>query len=180
MRSRFSRRRSFSRRHRWQWVRETINNAAPNASLDSIDLMANFKTHAGITINFPEMTIWRIKLKLSITITITGGTTTSNDGVLVTAFVDGMTQVPLSQLLNSQDEADLVYDFLYTYKVIGQGFLIDSFAAGAVPLYGEYDIKAHRKFRSIDDTLFLQFAASGNAVITNYSLSYAILTKIGR
>lgn len=180
MRTRFTRRRSFARRRHWIWVRDTHNNAAPGASPVLLDMLADFKTHAGITINFPEFRIWRIKLKVSISVTITGGTTTSNDGVLLTCFVDGMTQVPLNQLTNSQDEADLVYDFLYTYKVIGQGFTQNSFTVANVPLYAEYDIKAHRKLRSIDDTLFIQLAASGNAVIHDYSMSYAILTFDGR
>lgn len=180
MRTRSFRRRSFSRRRHWIWVRNTHNNSSPGPSPVLLDLLADFKTHAGITINFPEFRIWRLRLKVSITVTITGGTTASNDGVLITTFIDGMTQVPLNQLTNSQDEADMVYDFLYTYKVIGQGFTVNSFAVTAVPLYGEYDIKAHRKLKSIDDTCFLQMAASGNAVITGYSVSYAMLCFDGR
>lgn len=180
MRTRFARRRSFARRRHWIWIRDTVNNAAPGASPVLLDMLSVFKTHAGITINLPEFRIWRIRLKVSISVTITGGTTTSNDGVLLTVFVDGMNQTPLNQLTNSQDEAHMVYDFLYTYATISQGFLTDSFAAGAVPLYKEYDIKAHRRLRSIDDTLFIQIAASGNAVIHDYSYSYSILCFDGR
>lgn len=169
-------RRSVRRRNRWKWIRNTVNNAAPSGSLNSIDLLSNFKTHAGITIVLPELVIWRIRLRLAITVTITGGVTSSNDGVLVTSFVDGANQAILSQLLNSDDEQDLVYAFLYTYKTIAASD--DNVTTTAVSLYEEFDIKAHRKLKSIDDTLFLQLAASGNAVITNYSYSTSILCKL--
>lgn len=166
------------RRHKWQWIRQTFNNAAPSASINSIDLLSNFKTHAGISINLPEMTIWRLRIKISIDVGITGGTTTSNDGVLVTAFVDSSNQVVVSQLLDPMDQHDQLYDMLYTFKTISSSdnALVTNFVA----LYGEYDIKVHRKFNSLDDTQWLQLAASGNATIQNYSISMLMLTKVGR
>lgn len=176
---RFFRRSSRARnRHRWQWIRQTVNNASPNATLNSIDLLNNFKTHAGITINLPDMVIWRLRLKVSITIGITGGTVGANDGILVTSFVDSVNQVVVNQLTDAMDQHDLVYDMLYAYETIAKTTNVRG--TGTVVLYMEYDLKSHRRFQSIDDTLWLQLAASGNATISEYSFSTAILTKISR
>lgn len=177
MARRFIRRSRVRSRHRWQWIRETVNNASPNATLNLIDVLTNWRTHAGITINLPEITIWRIKLRISIIVSA-AGVVAANDGVLVTTFVDGMSQVALNQLTNGYDEPDLIYSFFYvTQYAMASG---NTGAAGTIPLYAEYDIKSHRKLRAIDDTLFLQLAASGQTQITGYSYSAAILCKIGR
>lgn len=164
------------RRHKWQWIRQSANNASPNASLNSIDLLQIFRSHAGITINLPEMTLWRIRLKIAITITVTTAAT-SNDGVLVTSFVDSMNQAVVNQLTDPMDQHDLVYDFLAAYETLMQ---TNNNAVTKVILYKEFDLKSHRRFNNIDDTLWLQLASSGTAVITDYSYSTAILTKIGR
>lgn len=139
--------------------------------------MANYKSHLGINVNLPEITIWRIRLKLSVFISVTTAVA-PNDGVLATVFVDGQNQTVLNQLSNSFDERDLLYDMLYATETLK--YSTDSAAANLFPvLYKEYDIKAHRSLRSVDDTLFLQLASSGTAHITGYSLSMATLIKVG-
>jgi len=161
----------------WQWIRETVNNAAPNASLNNIDLMDNFKTHAGITINLPEIVIWRIKLQISIKVTVTSPAA-PNDGVLATVFVDGTNQVLLNQVSNAMDEKDMIYDFLFSYETIAHSD--NAIATTTVALYRNMDIRVHRKLSTIDSTLWLQLASSGTAVISLYSYSAAILTRLGR
>lgn len=164
------------RRPKWRWIRQTFNNAAPSGTLNSIDLLSNFKTHAGISINLPDITIWRLRIRISIDVSITGGTTTSNDGVLVTAFVDSSNQVVVSQLLDPMDQHDMVYDMLYTFETIAR--TDNNLTTNFVALFREYDLKSRRVLQNIDDTLFIQLAASGNAVIANYSISMALLTKM--
>lgn len=172
--------RSFRRRGRrtkWLWIRQTVNNAVPSATLNTIDLMFNYRSHLGIQINLPDITIWRIRLKISIIIT-GAATVASNDGVLVTVFKDGLNQTVLSQLLNAYDEQDLIYEMLYVTETAKSS--TDSTAAGTYVLFKELDIKTHRALRSVDDTLFLQLASSGQTNIVNYSYSMACLAKQGR
>ena len=173
-RRRYNRRFSGPRR-RWQWIRSSENNASPNASLNNIDLMSTWRSHSGISINLPEFVIWRIRLKLSITITVTTSVA-ANDGVLVTAFVDGSNQTATNQLSQPYDQKDLIFDMLYATETVKQS--TDSLATTTVTLYREYDIKSHRKLPALDDTLKLQLASSGTAVITGYSFTQSTLVRM--
>jgi hypothetical protein len=161
----------------WQWIRETVNNATPNGSINNVDLLDNFKTHAGITINLPEIVIWRIRLQISIKVTVTNPTV-PNDGVLMTVFVDGTNQTLLNQVSNAMDERDMIYDFLSTYEIVSR--TDNTIATATAALYRNMDIRVHRKLPSIDSTLFLQLASSGTAVINLFSYSAAILCRLGR
>lgn len=173
-------RRTFHRRfhrpkHKFQWIRSTENNASPSATLNTIDLLTNWRSQLGITINLPDITIWRVRIKISI---IVGGlaTVASNDGVLATMFVDGIHETVLSQLLRPYDQKDMIYDMCYATETLK--FSTDNLSPTNICIWREYDIKARRRLRSIDDTLFLQLAASNNATITNYSFSQATLLSI--
>lgn len=169
-------RRRFRRKHHWQWIRNTSNNASPNSTLDNVDLLSNFRTQLGISVNLPEITIWRIHLKISIVITV-NNPLISADGVLLTVFVDGQNQTLLNQSTNPYDQRDLMYDYLYASQTVQQSS--GNLGTQNYVLYKEYDIKSHRKLVSLDDTLFLQLAASGNASIDSYSWSQSVLLKIG-
>jgi hypothetical protein len=161
----------------WQWIRETVNNATPNGAINNVDLLSGFKAHAGITINLPEIVIWRIRLQISIKVTVTNPTV-PNDGVLATVFVDGTNQTLLNQVSNAMDEKDMIYDFLYVYETVANTDNVIATATAA--LYRNMDIRVHRKLSAIDSTLFLQLASSGTAVINLYSYSSAILVRLGR
>lgn len=170
-------RRRWRRRGRFEWLRDTINNASPNATLNTIDLMANYKSHLGISVNLPEISIWRLRLKISITIS-QAAALAANDGVLVTVFTDGQNQTLLNQLTNGYDERDMLYNMMYSSE-----YAFNTAVTGAsseLILYKEFDIKTHRSLRSVDDTLFLQLAASGQTQITGYSVSVVNLIKVGR
>lgn len=176
----YRRRRYYSRRvarkPKWLWVRSAENNASPNSTLNNLDLLSTFRTHAGISVNLPEFVVWRIRLKISITITVTTSVA-ANDGVLLTAFVDSYDQTAANQLSNSYDQKYLVYDMLYATETVKQS--TDSLATTTVTLYKEYDIKSHRKLAALDDTLKVQLASSGTAVITGYSFQQSTLLKVG-
>lgn len=173
------RRRSFRgvgrRRRRWSWMRSAENNAAPNATLNNIDLMSTWRTHSGISVNLPEIRVWRIKLKISITITVTTAVA-ANDGVLVSCFVDGFNQTAGNQLTSAYDQKHMLYDMLYATETVKQS--TDNLATTTVTLFKEYDIKAHRRLGSLDDTLKLQLASSGTAVITGYSFQQSTLLML--
>lgn len=176
--ARYFRRRSSimpRRKRKWIWIRESVNDPAPaSGTLSTTDLLSTFRTHGGITINLPELTIWRIKLRISITISL-AATVNENDGVLATVFVDSLNQTMLNQLTNPFDEKDMIYSMMYATKTLSQSTGNSTGAQTNVCLYEEYDIKARRRLRAIDDTLWLQFASSGQASVTGWSYSAAIL-----
>ncbi len=162
------------RKPRWQWVRENVNNASPNATLNTIDLLSNWRTHAGITVNLPEITIWRIHLKISVTISIAAAVA-ANDAILNTVFVDGMNATILNQSTNTYDQPDMLFDHMYlTEYTMLTG---NTGMAGEIGLYKTYDIKSHRKLQSVDDTLYLQLATTGQPMITAYSYAASILQR---
>jgi len=162
------------RKPRWQWVRENVNNASPNATLNTIDLLSNWRTHAGITVNLPEITIWRIHLKISVTISIAAAVA-ANDAILNTVFVDGMNATILNQTTNTYDQPDLLFEHMYlTEYTMLTG---NTGMAGEIGLYKTYDIRSHRKLQSIDDTLYLQLATTGQPQITAYSYAASILQR---
>ena len=163
-------------RGRHIWIRETTNLAAPNAVFNNIDLMQAWRLHqGGITINLPEITILRVKLRLSIRVTIAAAMN-ANDGILSTLFVDGISQVALNQFAQPFDQRDMRYeqDFLSHVPAEGGGN-----AAGTYFVERDFDIKARRKLQSVDDTLWLQCSATGQSVIQQLSYSHATLVRLG-
>lgn len=175
MRTTFRRRfASTRRRARWLWIRGATAVPSPNATLNNSDPLAGYRTNAGITINLPEFTIWRIKIRVSINITIAAAAG-ANDGILFTAFTDSMSQTPVNQLANSWDQRHLMYTNMYLSKYISS--TNESGAAGTYYMYEEFDLKSHRKMHQLNDTLFLQFASTGQAVQTDISYTYSILCR---
>jgi len=162
------------RRNRWQWLRQSYQPTV-NATLMNVDMMGGYRTAAGITITLPEITIWRVRLRISIKVTLAAALAAA-DGVLLTVFTDGQSQTPLTQISNPLDERDMIYRLLYCSEAVMTGSA--NGAAGTFIMYTEMDIKAHRRLQQAQDTLWLQLASSGQAQITDVSVSQAILCKV--
>lgn len=143
-----------------------------NATLMNVDTFAGYRTAAGITINLPEITIWRFRLKISLKVTIAAAMA-ANDAVHLTMFTDGQSQTPLNQSSNPLDQQDMWWDTIYLTEAVMTGSSTTS--AGTFVLYKEYDIRARRKFRSQQDTVWLQLATTGQPQITDCSVSQSIL-----
>lgn len=163
------------RRGRFEWNRQSFQPTV-NATLMNVDLLGGFRTAAAISINLPEITIWRIKLRISIKFTLAAAMAAA-DGVLLTVFVDGQTQTPLTQISNPLDERDMLYALLFASETVMTGS--STTGAGTFIMYKEFDIKTHRRLRSLNDTLWLQLASSGQAQITDVSISQATLLRVG-
>lgn len=165
-------RRSFHRTRRsYDWLRQ-VYQPTVNATLMNVDMLSGFRTAAGITINLPEITIWRIRLKISLKVTI-AAVMAANDAVHLTLFVDGQSQTPISQSSNPLDQQDMWWDTIYLTEAVMTGS--STTGAGTFVLYKEYDIKSHRKFKAAQDTIFLQLATTGQPQITDASVSQSIL-----
>ena len=182
-RRRFSRSPVRARVRRWQWIRSSRNSVAaiPEPSFQTIDLLDNFRTLVGIDLNFPEFTIWRIRLKVSVRITpvLTAGSVDSNASVTLAIFCDDMAATYTNPVVSKYNEKFLLWDDMYVYKTLaaaGGGTTVP--ASTDVPMYAEYDLKGHRKLANIGDTLLFQIAPTGASVV-NYSLNYNVLALMG-
>jgi len=162
------------RKSRFEWVYDSFNNVAP-AAVNLDDLLGNFKSQYAIQANFPEMVVWRVHLRFSARITV--GTSSANDGILITMFVDSTKQTIVNQLLNPNDEHYMIYHLLYNADTIMQGGSVGG-AGAIVSLVKDFDVKSHRKLVNINDSLLLQTSVSGTNTFTDYSVSVGILLKM--
>jgi hypothetical protein len=174
-------RRTFAPRRakRWQWQRLTVNNVgpihAPNANMD--DLLATFKTAMGITLNLPDIVIWRILIKIAIKIGFNPNNQTSNTGVLLSLFVDDPPAATFQPVTQPFSQRYLMWDEIYTAEGLLNSVPLSATPGNAV-LYKTYDVRSHRKLDNVNSSLWLTLSETGNAVLTDYSYTASILMKM--
>lgn len=171
------------RRHNWQWARFTSNDTTvvPGGQTYTEDLLATFKNEFGFSVNFPDIVIWRIKLKISVHVTFPA--TIANPeayGALVGVFVDdpGFTLKVVSTA--PYMEKFMWYENMYYSEMVAGGAAVPV-ANGSGFIVRQFDIKAHRRMGNVEDSLLLQVAPVG--LLTNLNgLSYngSVLLKMGR
>ena|ERR1700724_748864 len=165
------RRRSFNRRPRkMQWVRTTVSVPAP-VSPAAVDLLADFKSRFGITINIPDIVIWRVILKISIFVTVS--VSNSSSGVLIALFNEQTTTILPNAFLDPYSEKFLWWEDLMVAKEVEE--------SGAITnpvLYKEIDVKTHRKLANMEESLWLQATQHGNATMNNFDVAANVLLKL--
>src|SRR5438876_8805582 len=141
---RFMRGRSFvpRRKPQYLWIRSTENNATPNTLLNTNDLMSVYRSSAGVSLNIPEFTIWRIRIKISVSFSYVPAVYTANTGLLVALFVDDMALTQLNPVVSPYNQQYLMWDEIYAAQQIMES---NSNPTTAPVYYAQYDIKAHRK-----------------------------------
>jgi len=100
---------------RWQWARVTTNSITPSPPYTA-DLLANWRLNLGITMNLPEITIWRMHIKISIRITVP--TQQANDGIFISSWVDSAFQPTQLSSPNPYDQKYLIWDAQYITEQI--------------------------------------------------------------
>lgn len=179
-------RRGFRRRRRkWQWVRQTGNNTTvvvPPAD-EFIDLLADWKAQFGFTVNLPEITIWRVRFKISIRVTLPATLTSpENMGVCISMFTNDntLTAAYPNPASSPYSQQFMLYDTLYISEQAVQGGHI--FVGNDVAtLYREYDVKARRRINNIQHTLLVGVSPVGSLVQSNgIAWQSSILLAIGR
>lgn len=183
--ARFSRRRSFGMRRRrsnYVWVRGTENDAVPvnPPGMIAHDMLDKYRTTAGITLNIPEFTIWRIRISISCKFTLNPDTFTENSGILHALFVEqaDLTKVPFP-VTEPYNEKYLMYDMYYAAEQIIQGAtpVAAPAAANQFASYRVYDIKSHRRLGNLNDTLWVVTQPTGNVSGMTTSWTYSILLR---
>ena len=184
-RSRRGFRRGFRRRRKWQWVRQVGNNTTvitpPNDN--TIDLLSDFKSQFGFTVNLPEITIWRVRLKVAIRVTFPATLSSQEaDGVIVALFVndnDIASSYP-NPISAPYSQQFMLYDQLYSAEQAVMGGIVPV-ASGTGFMYREYDVKARRRLMNIKHTLLLKVAPSGGlANVQGVAFQQVTLLSIGR
>lgn len=167
-RRRFGRMRT---KRKFQWIRDTSVSNAP-ATPFNLDLLSSFRTKFGISLNLPDIVIYRIHIKVAITIAISSFS--PDTGVLYSVFNEDQNISPASNLVDPYQQRYLMWDRLLVAEQEVQS------ASTATPtLYHEYDIKARRKFQNIEETLYTQTVLTGNATsITQISHTWSVLLRL--
>src|SRR6266699_5040715 len=170
----FMPRRTFVRRRpKFQWVRSTENNVTPSA-LAVNDLLGVYRTTAGITVNPNDWVLWRLHFKLAVQVTQTAYA--SNNAAMVAIYV-GESDVAsqLNPITNPYREQYLMWDNLY---VAQQELESHPVAIAPLVLFKEYDIKARRKLRNINETLWFTIAFGGATTMVDYSFTQSALWRV--
>jgi hypothetical protein len=171
------------RRAHYLWIRQQFDNVTPipTAAFDTNDLLAGYRATAGIDLNLPEFTIWRVRLKVSVRISVAPATTyTSSDGAIVALYVDDKTDSGTNPVTSPYDEKYMVYDILYASQSIqngGNGGLENG--ANSILMFREFDVKTHRRLENLASTLQLQIAPTGlQTSILDYSIQHSTLGRL--
>jgi hypothetical protein len=177
--------RSFRRPSRhYQWVRVNANDTAMITSPGHYteDLLLSFRSELGLGVQLPEITIWRIRIKISVAIKwIAAPVNFESAGVIVGIFVEDMANTLVGVETHPYAQSYMMYQTVYYQEAVMQGER--QIAANNIDfLSKEFDIKARRKLRNLDDTLLLQVGTTGAAVSLLDGLAWnaSILTTVGR
>ena len=180
------------RKAKYFWARSSENYTTLNTgpAVNQYDLLATWRTKVvsgggGLTLNLGDLTVWRIHLKFALNIkwSVTG-VTAANDGIFICLFVDSIQQMlanPFSGFTNQYSQQYLMWDFLYMNEMWQQsvGAQTVSSTTTLYPVYKTYDIKTHRKFKNLDDTLWLQVVSQGLDVVPNdLSFTHSTLMRL--
>ena len=169
-----------SRRPHYLWIRQLFNSQTliPSAGFNQLDMLADYRTQSGIDLNLPEFTIWRLRVKVSVKVSVAPATAfTESDGILVSAFCDSKSRVAISPVVNRYEDRFLIWQALYASEGLFMGAL--PAVNNEMLLYREIDVKSHRRLENIGDTLLLQLAPIGlQTSIIAYSLQSTILTRL--
>jgi hypothetical protein len=180
-------RRSFSRRPRarYEWIRsnEGASTLAHQPTANVFDLMAVFNTkQGGWLLQLPDITVWRIHLKISIRFTFNSTAYDSNAGAFVGLFVAPRAQInaqAFSLVTNQYSYKPLIWDMLYTSETIKEGTFSPTInTTDQHVLYKEYDVKSHRRFQNMDDTLWLEITEIGDMSLQSLSFIQSTLYKL--
>jgi hypothetical protein len=166
------------RKRRFIWVRETISSVSA-ATTQNFDLLANYKSDMGITLNLPEITIWRVIMKIAIRFTLSPAVIQAIDGFLVAVFVDDITVFPTNVVLAPYGERYMTWEQLYAARTFTEGEVL-SVTTNNFMIYKELDLKSKRRIEKFKDTLTMQIVATGNCVPAEISFTHSTLLRLPR
>lgn len=150
------------------WIHQVANNASPSAQ-NNVDLLSSLRSALGVSVNLPEIRIWRIKLRVSIRFSIT--TLAASQGALVAVFVDSKNQTVLDMVANPFDQHFTIYDMNYASR---QEMEAGTQGTNGFAVTRSYNTRCRARLRNLTDTLFMQINYQGGVTPTDYSYASSI------
>ncbi len=164
------------RRRKTMWVRDQMNLINPVSPV-AFDLFSTWRTFMGFSVNLPDITIWRLRIRISITgkISVANSVKASN-GVSIGCWVDSKNQSLTTVTSAPNEQHYLIYDQIPCAEAFMQSTNnFNSLAANEIYLFKDYDIKAHRKMPNVDDTLWFQVVQTGDYVLDQINFTERML-----
>jgi hypothetical protein len=179
------RRRTFVRRRgrsKLFWIRGQEAHGTPLAVMDQYDLLGRYRTTAGISLNIPEITIWRIHIRISVRFTISAGGDNPQNGILTAVFVEQNISTALNDpavAAFAYGERYLMYDTMYTSEQLAVDQVTTAAGVNTIiqALERTYDIKSHRRLDNLDDTLWLTLSPLASVQDMISAITYSILVR---
>lgn len=154
------------------WARTIESNT--DLALDvTYDLLSDFRTSAGITINLPGVTIGRVRIKIQVHLDFSVTAGSSSHGVVAGVY----TQSQQSSGGRLQASSDLIDDYLYwgwhPASEAGEFFTVGT--ATDQSYCFEIDSKAMRKMDEVGMGLFLNLATTGSINMVGSTIASSVL-----
>lgn len=171
-------------RRNWQWARATSNDTSiitlPGHYQE--DLLASFKSEYGFSVNFPDITIWRIHLKISVSIKWAAAITNPEAaGVILGVFVDDPSFTIQGVETHPYMEKFMYYGATYYSEMLAMGER-EPANNQVDQIVITRDIKARRRLGNVEDSLILQVGGTGATLVSLQGLSWSssVLLSLGR
>jgi len=142
----------------------------PTNTGTSYDLLANWKTTSGINLTLPGITIGRVLIKISITITVPAAVAAA-DGVFVAIGVQDQTLVAAGSV-NANNPVAQPFDIQYmwwenVYRT--ESIVAGEPAATTQSLFRAIDIRSKRKLTAPGQSLGLTLLGTGGTTAFTFS-----------
>ena len=144
----------------YQWARDQVLTVGTFTEA-RFDLLRGWRVANNLTINLPDIVIWRIHLKISLHFTLSPAALRADNGVFIGIFCDSnLAAAGIISDSQPYDEQYLVWDKIYYDDLLANGG--SNFATTNPQLYKEYDVRSHRKLLNQADSLIMDVIPRGN------------------
>ena len=170
-------------RHNLQWARFTSNDTGtvtpPAAYVE--DLLLTWKTEYGFSVNLPDIVIWRVRFRISISIKFPASIVNPEAyGAVVGLYTDTLGLTQLSVSAHPYFEKFMWYQTVYYSEAVMAGEA-QPVANATGMIVKEFDVKARRRLGNVEDTLILNVGPTGGlASAQGLAFSGSVLMNLGR
>jgi hypothetical protein len=151
-----------------------------------MDLLATWRLANNFTLQLPDLTIWRIHIRVTIRFNFASTTVQAAQGAHVSIYCDDRNEriqaTTYTGFLNPYSNNFLMWDQMYTADLM-QGAGDQVFTLNTTQNYTmtrSYDVKSHRRLRNQEETLWLDVSEIGTISINEISFQQSTLLRLPR
>jgi len=173
---------------RYQWVRSSENSLAivhqPGATL--FDLLKTWRVANNITLQLPDLVIWRIHIRVTIRFNLTVAAIQASQGAHIAIYCDDAVlaaqATTYTAFLEPYSRKFLMWDMIETAdNEQGGGFTnVTLNTSNNFLLSRPYDIRSHRKLQNQEETLLLSVTEVGQIAIQEIAFTQSTLLRLPR